>query len=759
MDLIRITLFLFLTSHFLSAQQRTNTIATLEGYVRAEKKGVPYASVSLVGTSIGTLADSSGYYKLEQIPSGSYETIVSAIGYSTLRKRIDLSGSETHSQSFELLSSNTNLEEVVVTGTMKEVSKLDSPVPVDIVTPKFLAKNPTPSVFEGLSYVNGVRPQINCSVCNTGDIHINGLEGPYTMVLLDGVPIVSGLATVYGLTGIPNSLIERIEIVKGPASTLYGSEAVGGLINIITRDNKKAPVFTADVFATDYREVNVDLGAKWSLGKNATSLFGVNYFNYQHPVDKNGDGFTDLTQQHRISIFNKWQFMDKRGRASSVAARFFNEDRWGGQMHWNRQYRGGDEVYGESIYTKRLEVIGSYHLPINEKVTLQYSFNTHHQNSVYGNTPYNADQRIGFAQLLWDKSVGKHSLLMGMPFRYTYYNDDTPATSTSEGKEKASVTYLPGFFVQDEITLGKNTLLLGARYDYNSVHGNIFTPRLAWKQKLGQADVLRFNIGRGYRVVNLFTEEHSALTGARDVVIKNELRPEQSWNANLNVVKKIVTGSSFLNVDASVFYTHFTNRILPDYDTDVQKIIYDNLDGYSVSRGVSLNLDYNFTFPLKVMAGVTVSENFMKEDGIKTIPVLTERIMGVGTLSYDVERIGLTIDYTANAYGPMRLPLLSEDDPRDEYSPVWSIQNIQLTKKIGNKWEIYGGVKNLLNFRPPANSIARSFDPFDKNVVFDSHGEVVATPDNPYRLTFDPSYVYASNQGIRGFLGVRYVLP
>lgn len=755
MKILRIFTALCFATLPLWAQKNATGNGSLEGQVVSAGNPVPYASVSLMGTSIGTLADSAGRYKIERIPSGSWELVVSAVGYQPFTKKINIKAGEVQQHIARLTATDNKLEEVVVTGTMKEVTKLDSPVPVDVITPSFLAKNPTPSVFEGLSYVNGVRPQINCNVCNTGDIHINGLEGPYTMVLIDGVPIVSGLATVYGLTGIPNSLIERIEVVKGPASTLYGSEAVGGLINIITRDNSKAPAFSGDVFATDYGEYNVDLGAKFSVGKSITSLVGINYFNYQNPVDKNGDGFTDLTLQHRISVFNKWQFKHGDGRISSLAARFFNEDRWGGEMNWEPKYRGGDEVYGESIYTQRFELIGSYALPLKD-ITLQYSFNTHRQNSVYGDTPYHAHQNIAFGQFLWDKTIGQHSLLIGTPFRYNYYNDDTPATATADGSDNASHTFLPGIFVQDEISLGKSSLLLGARYDYNSIHGSIFTPRIAWKHNFGQADVLRLNIGRGYRVVNLFTEEHAALTGARDVVIENELKPEQSWNANLNYVTKIPTGNSFLGIDAAIFYTHFTNRILPDYDTDPLKIIYDNLDGYSVSRGVSLNLDYSFIFPLKLVAGITLTDNFVWENNTKTLPVLTEKFMGVGTISYDWEKIGLTFDYTANVVGPMRLPLLNEDDPRDEYSPVWSIQNIQFTKRIGGKWEIYGGVKNLLNFRPPANSIARPFDPFNKKVVFDEQGEVVATPDNPYRLTFDPSYVYASNQGIRGFLGVRY---
>ena len=730
---------------------------SLSGQISLDGQNEPAfgASVYIQELKTGTTADTSGNYYIGSIPTGTYTIKISYIAHPTVTER-NIRISQNLKKDFTLKSGENALNEVVVTGTMKEVSKLDSPVPVDIITAKFIYKNPVSSIFEGLSYVNGVRPQLNCSVCNTGDIHMNGLEGPYTMVLIDGMPMVSGLSTVYGLSGIPNSLIDRVEIVKGPASTLYGSEAVGGLINIITKNPSKAPVFAADVFSTSWMDYNVDLGVKLTPSSKVSSLIGVNYFNYQNPVDHNNDGFTDLTLQNRISIFNKWSFSLPDNKLATIAARYFYEDRWGGQMNWNKSYRGGDEVYGESIYTKRYEVLGSYQLPIQEKVTLQYSFSSHHQNSVYGNVPYMADQKIAFAQLLWDKEVGKHNLLFGTPFRYTFYNDNTPATSRPDGDDHADQTYLPGIFVQDEIKMGDHVLLLGARYDYNSRHGSIFTPRMAYKYKFNQTDVIRLNVGRGFRIVNLFTEDHAALTGSRDVIIKEALNPEQSWNANINFVKKIVTGNSFIGFDASVFYTYFTNRILPDYDTNPNQIIYDNLDGYAVSKGVSLNLDFNFPFPLKIIAGGTYMENYQNENGVKFRPVLTEKFTGIWSVSYEMAKSGISFDYTGNIYGPMRLPILSEDDPRAANSPVWSLQNIQMTKKFHNGLEIYGGIKNLLNFTPPSNSIARSFDPFDKGVSFDSEGQVIATPGNPQRLTFDPSYVFAPNQGLRGFLGMRY---
>src|SRR5690606_51456 len=114
--------------------------------------------------------------------------------------------------------SASTLNAVVITGTQQEMTKMESPIPVEVYHPSFFRKNPTPGIFEALNMVNGVQPQLNCNVCNTGDIHINGMEGPYTMVLIDGMPIVSSLATVYGLSGIPNSMVKRVEIVKGPAS-------------------------------------------------------------------------------------------------------------------------------------------------------------------------------------------------------------------------------------------------------------------------------------------------------------------------------------------------------------------------------------------------------------------------------------------------------------------------------------------------------------------------------------------------------------
>ena len=734
---------------------------SLTGKISDRLENLSYANIYIQNTKFGTSSNDEGYYQIKNIPSGTYKIVVSSIGYNTKTIEITFNKDEKIIQNFSLVSDNS-LDEIVVSGNLKPVSKSASSVPVDVYSKSFFKKNPTPSIFESLQNVNGVRPQLNCNVCNTGDIHINGLEGPYTFVLIDGMPIVSGLSTVYGLTGIPQALIQRVEVVKGPASTLYGSEAVGGIINIITKKPSNSPLLFVDSFSSSWEEINTDIGFKYNASKKIQGLLGINYFNYQNIIDNNNDNFTDLTLQNRISIFNKLNIERSNNKLFTIAFRYVYEDRWGGETNWNKSFRGTDLVYGESIYTSRWETFGTYELPTTENIRLQFSANGHHQDSFYGTDSYKADQLIAFGQLVYNKKIKKkHDLLFGIAYRYTAYDDNTFATSESDGvTNKPSIIHLPGVFIQDEMNLSnQHKLLIGARYDYNSLHGTIFSPRVNYKwNSKNNKNILRFSVGNGFRVANIFTEDHAALSGAREVVFEGELSPETSWNANVNYVKKISINNTLVSLDVSGFYTHFNNRILPDYETDSNKIIYANLNGFSVSKGVSLNSDISFPLGLTMNIGATLMDVSIHENNIKKRQLLTESFSGVWSISYMIKKSRIKIDYTGNVYGPMELPLLSELDPRKGESPWFSIQNIQVTKNIGTSWEMYGGIKNILNFTPARNSIARSFDPFDSGVVFNSSGEAIATANNPYALTFDPSYVYASNQGIRGFLGLRYTI-
>ena len=710
------------------------------------REPLSYASILVMPSGQGTTTDDQGNFELA-LAGPKFDgarLVISFMGYRT--DTVNLNVRQFRYAILLRADANALQEVVVVSGTMKEVSKMNSPIPVEVYSPALFKKNPTPSIFESLSMVNGVQPQLNCNVCNTGDIHINGMEGPYTMVLIDGMPIVSSLSTVYGLAGIPNSLVKRIEIVKGPASTLYGSEAVGGLVNIITKDPLTSPLLNLDFSATTLHEYNFDVATKWK-SNNTHALVGINYFNFNNPLDVNNDNFTDVTQQQRISLFNKFDFQRDQQRLATLAMRYVYEDRWGGELQWSKDQRGSSTVYGESIYTNRVEVLGNYQLPVRkQKIIFDYSYNYHLQDSYYGFYKFLADQHVTFAQLRWDKKVGKHDILAGIPFRYIYYDDNTVGTQSGDSTAATNFpmhTFLPGIFVQDEFSVDEQlTVLGGLRYDRHNHHGNIFSPRLSLKYSPDKSNTLRLSTGNGFRVVNLFTEDHAALTGARAVVIKNELKPEQSWNVNLNYATNIAHASGFIGLDASLFYTYFTNKIIGDFFSDPDSIIYDNLRGHAVSKGITINTDIAFTNSLKIIAGVTVMDVYQKDvtgtEETKIPQLFAPKVSGTFAISYALDRIGMTFDLTGRFTGPMKLPVGPSDiDSRPDESPWFTIMNAQAGKSFTNGIEVYAGVKNILNFIP-------------KNPLLE--------PENPFGKNFDTSYNYASIQGIKGFAGVRYTL-
>ncbi|TAE04103.1 MAG: TonB-dependent receptor [Bacteroidetes bacterium] len=718
--------------------QETNILVL----VSSQKMPLEFVNVYLPKQEIGAVTD---------VKIGKTRLEVSMIGYKKYSQEVEIN---KKNQIFlvELETDENQLDEVVITGTMREVRKAESIVPVEIYSAKFFERNPTPSLFEAMQNVNGVRPQMQCNVCNTGDIHINGMEGPYTMVLIDGMPIVSGLSTVYGLNGIPSSIIQRVEIVKGPAAALYGSEAMGGIINVITKNPDRVPKLSVDMNATSYQEFNTDLSAGFKINKKVRALLGINYFHFDKKHDINHDNFTDVTLSKRLSIFNKWSFERKDKRIADVAFRYVLENRHGGEMQWEEQFRGTDSIYGESIYTNRYEILANYQLPINnERVMFNFSANSHVQDSFYGTTKYFADQKIVFAQMTWDKKIStNNNLLLGIGNRYTFYDDNTPITAELDSAKnvinKAQIKTLTGGFFQNEYAVDKFKILLGLRYDYSNVHKHIFSPRLGLKYNFTASNSLRLNAGNGFRVVNVFSEDHAALTGGRNVIFLSNLQPEKSWNMNLNYTAMFSLPKGFLDLDISVFYTYYNNKIVADYLTDSNSIIYNNLTGFADNYGLSINTDWTFDNGIKAIIGGTFLQSYIHKDGQKIEQIQTPKFTANYSISYTFARPNLTLDFTGYVYSSMLLPTLT-NDYRPSRSPFFNISNIQITKKWKNGFELYAGIKNLFNFYPKEDVIMRAFDPFDKKAN--------DTESNPKGYTFDPSYNYAPMQTARFLLGFR----
>ena len=584
-------------------ENHTDGNGSIKGIVMANGEALPFANVAVLGTTIGAATDSSGAFKINNVRTGSYRLAAAAVGFKTAEIDIEVASNRVEEATIVLEEVVHEMDGIVVTGTLAEAFIKDSPVKVDVVSSSYLETIPTTNVMEVLENINGLYQQIDCGVCGTNNIRINGMDGPYTAVLIDGTPIMSSLATVYGLNGISPSLLQQVEIIKGPMSTMYGSEAMGGVINIITKNPQSAPRMAVNSLGSSDGEYALDIGIVPSRGRINSILSGTLLFNARFH-DKNGDNFADLVLTKRISVFHKIAITDKKGGPKVfLFGRYYFENRLGGTNEFIHAFtdllRGSDKLYGETIRTHRLELVGSYYINDSSNARLDLAYNFHNQDSFYGADSYQANQTTAFAQHIspiWLND--KHSLQMGTALRIQKYDDNTGATGIFDeaGRQVANKPdnrIIPGIFTQYEyIPSAQVRVLTGIRLDHQKDHNIILSPRVSFKINSGDYTTFRFNGGTGFRIVNLFTEDHAAYTGARATVILEDLDPERSINSTVSLQQIIQMGYSPLTVDIDAFYTYFTNKIEPDY-SNPGVIQYANLEGSATTKGLSFTLKQN----------------------------------------------------------------------------------------------------------------------------------------------------------------------
>jgi outer membrane receptor for ferrienterochelin and colicins len=723
-----ISIFAILFSYvtFLYSQQ-----VTVSGLVKCENISIPFAVVYLEEEQKAVVADSTGRYAIVVNP-GNHQFTISAMGYQS--KIISHEILHDLLLDFELTPNRQITDEVVVTGLIAPTQTRRSALKVDVYNKRFIQSVPSNSVVDALHYVNGLQQVVACGVCGTNDIHINGMEGPYTLVLIDGMPIMSSLASVYALNGIPNSIIEQIEVIKGPSSTVYGTSAVGGVVNIITTQTEKANKLAVNFTSGSYGENNIDLSTSFRKGKSQF-LASANMYDYRNRVDFNDDGFTDVPLASRISLFGKWRY---RGRIDhNMAFRYFAEDRFGGELKWQNEHRGSTIFYGEFIQTRRVEITG------NNKSNSQlwshdYSLSSHDQKSFYGVYAFNALQQNAFSNFSFFLKRGVHNLRSGLTQRLEHYRDNTPV-----GKDR--MEYVPGVFVLDNIEWNESWgMMLGMRLDHHKNHGLVWAPQVNLKWRLSSKWEARINTGRGFRTVNVFTEDHAALTGAREVRIENALLPESSWNITTVLTRRFTTGKmGYGQIDFDAFINEMQNKILPDYETDPNAIIYRNTSGKSISRGVSMAIAFFLNQNTWLKAGGNLLDVFEKStsenpDDERINQLFVPRYSASMVAGWKYQPWRVSVDYSVKHLGPMHLPSYEEPFQKPEVSEAFAIHNLQIIKNLGTKWSIGFQVRNL-------------FDYVQISPLID--------PANPFGDSFDTSYAYGPLQHRSYYLTAGFNIP
>ena len=734
---------------FLSMFFSVSAVAQCEIFVSSEEGAIPNAAVVVEGVAVGA-TDTAGLWKGglgDTARKAPKQVEFHALGFQSWEGLLTCTQGELHS--VVLTESTYLLGGATVVGSLSAMQLKESPIRTQVLAGKSLREIPADDATEALDFSNGIRETIACGICGTNDIHINGLEGVYTLVLIDGVPLLGGLASAYALDGIPLSMIQQIEVIQGPASARFGSQAVGGVINVVLsplRSGASSGSIGLDTHGRFTATSSTTWGpddAPWQLGLDA--------HRFANRIDDNGDGMTDAPTIERIvGTLRHQRSSAKRHWRSTL--RGYAEKRFGGAMAFTEEDRGTSNRYGERIDLLRGEwLVGGAPRGANG-MTFQGGLSFHGQESNYGLTAFDAREYTANAEAFhsgWSWKENRR-ITAGMSILWDNYQDETPADSDMNVVVPALYVEHTGSSEERDGGYKRFTWIHGLRIEKPSNAGVIIAPRINFKWSPSSALDFRLNAGRGYRRVHLFTEEHAALDGSRAVLQpKQGLRPESSWNTNLSFAWSSGDDTYSTTVSAHAFTTVFTDRIYADFDSLPNAIVYRNIDGVGWNRGVGVDVVFSGFHGWSCTAGATLLrsqlleqsdspwsiEEWQMAEDIEFAPNFTANL-GLG---YRWRQWGVNV--SGQHVGVMRLPYYSDAEP--DNSEPFQLVHLSLLKSWAPKNTKRSGMMNTLTVGV-------------KNLTNTTQARPIIASDSPFSEDFDASRIYGPIEQSRIFVKMAW---
>ncbi|MDE6045745.1 MAG: TonB-dependent receptor [Alistipes sp.] len=707
-----------------------HTDANLVGHVvdRETHEHLPYATVAVQGTAYGTTTDASGHYFLKNLPEGECTVEVRALGYATLRKRVVLLCGETTELNFEVAPSGISLDEVVVSASRTATLRREAPSLVSVLNADLFEKTNAASLAGALSFQPGVRVEDDCQNCGFTQVRINGLDGHYSQILVDSHPVFSALTGVYGLEQIPANMIERVEVLRGGGSALYGSSAIGGTINIITREPLRSSAqlshtITAVGCGGSY-DNNTMLNASYvsDSGRAGLCVFGQN--RHRSGYDHDGDGFTELPVISSQSAGLRSFF--RTGAYSRITAQYH---------HLGEYRRGGDRLDlppHEAMVAEQTDHAidgGSLSFDFStpdrsDRVNAYASFQNTARKSYYGSKQdpdaYGRTHDITVAA--GAQYIHAFKKLWFMPAELTlgaeYSFDDLSDRSIGYGMATDQTVHIVGAYFQNEWKTKKWSLLVGGRLDkHNLVDHAIFSPRVNVRFNPTESVNLRVSYAGGYRAPQAFDEDmHIAVVGGERVRIRlaDGLREERSHSVSFSADLYHNFGSVQTNLLIEGFYTTlehvFALRDLPDPAEDGSTVRERYNGSGATVAGINIEGRAIFTRWFELQAGMTWQQSRYKEleywsDDESVAPVRrmfrTPDLYGYFTAEFKPWRT-LTLDLTGNCTGGMLVQHMAGSGTGHDIAvttPRFCDLNLRLSYDLRIYKEVtlqlYGGVQNL----------------------------------------------------------------
>ena len=714
--------------------------------------GLPFANLHWAGTTKGVIADENGNFVIHKPHQGElFFLVVSYMGYTadTVTILKDITQIEI------VLKETVQLEEVTVRKRMggSFISQID-PLKTEVITITGLQSLACCNLSESFENSATVDVGFSDAVSGAKKIQMLGLSGVYSQLMFENIPTLRGLASTYGLTYIPGSWMESIQISKGTSSVTNGYESTTGQINVEYKKPHSAEPMFLNLFTNNEGRYEANLTSAVKLSEKWSTMILAHGSLQANALDHNQDSFIDMPTGGQLNFVNRWDYeVEGRGH-SQFGIGYMKENRFGGQMDFDRDiHLSSTTFYGIGIKTSRFNVFAKngfyFQRNPNSSIGLLLSYTLHENDAFFGLNDYLGKQNSFYSNLVFQTALddhGHHKINAGISYMYDNYSerfipfdlllDDFRTFDLSRTES------VPGIFGQYTYSSSNEdfTLILGLRADQNSLFGTFITPRTHLKWNLAENTVLRGSIGRGFRTANVFAEHVGILASSRSLVFEEEFRVESAWNYGLNITQTIpIKENRSITLTADYYHTRFENRVIVDMDRNAGLAYFYNLQGQSYSNSFQTDLSIQPFEGFEVLAAFRYNDvKITIDNDLKEAPFVNKH-KGLLVLSYATRFEKWKFDMTNQFVGKSRLPDTSMNPlqyQRSGYSDSHYILHAQITRRFRNL-DVYFGGENLTDF-------------IQKNPII--------AADDPFGSYFDTSFVWGPILGRKFYLGIRYTI-
>lgn len=691
-----------------------------------------HAKITLLNSNTGVYTEEDGTFELI-LPKELPDTmVISAFGYNS--DTVIVTKKDRFISMEIVLYSDQLLPEVIVAAkrSSHSISRLKT-LHVEEIGAGELRKAACCNLSESFETNASIDVNITDAVSGAKKIQLMGLDGVYTQIQMENIPYLRGLESAYGLTSMPGTWVESIQITKGTGNVVNGYESMAGLVNLELKKPETSEKFYLNTYVNAMGRTELNLNGGFHL--DTADKWSTAWFAHAsvHPIemDYNKDGFRDMPNGTNFAVLNRYQYEGEK-MESRFGFSAYMDDKVGGQIN---KLRDGT-FYDVQINSRHIDgfaKVGIFGKKPYNSLGLVSNFKYHTVDAMFGTRKFQGEEMRGYFNAIFDGILGTtdHKYKIGTSVVYS----DFVQRLDSLNDDRTEL--VPGVFGEYTYTGTRLSLVAGIRGDYHNLYGFQYAPRLHTKYILTEYTDVRLTGGKGWRVPNYMIDNISLMATSRYWIAPLETKPEVSWNAGGSVVHRFKMGKRMANIAIDFYHTFFENQLVVDRDEAFDQIVFKNLENKSFSNSLQAEL----TLPISRTIDVRLAYKYLdvrsEFGGELQQRVMIPKHRGFANIAYQTRNKRWEYDLTCSVIGQARLPQNVLPDgtyTTDNMSEIYPLVSAQITH-VYRRWDFYLGGENVLNYR-------------QKNPIIDAQ--------NPFSSTFDATRIWAPIYGANVYFGIRF---